>query len=150
MWNVGLYDLHALSRKHGSAGIYHDCAHLKTSATAFALYARLGAMLNALRAQVFEPAASANARLCASARCRAHNAAVMPPGAPGPEFFDFGSALPTFGTDGAAVDADAASSAVGAPLPQGGLTDDGRRRRRRLSAAPPARLVRAGAEPHPF
>lgn len=121
MWNVGLYDLHALSKRLASPGAYHDCAHLKTSAAAFALYTRLGQMLAALRAEIFE---SQSAPLCLSSRCRAHNAAVMPPGAPTPEQFDFGAALPL------GLGAGGSDGATGAEaLARAELSDEARRRR---------------------
>jgi hypothetical protein len=116
MWNVGLYDLHAISKRGHTTSVYHDCAHLKNAGNAYALYDRLVDMLKSLRAKVFARNAS---ELCLSRRCHAHNEAVSPPGAPLPESYDFGGDLPGLAGGGEA----------GAPLPQGGLTEDGRRRR---------------------
>lgn len=117
---MGLFDLHALSlAAPGRLALYHDCAHLRAAPPAYALYARLGRMLGALRAQVYEGQAGA---LCASARCRAHNAGVAPPGAPFAERYDFGGALPGLGAADPADEAAAGRS--------------GRRRLRREARAP--------------
>lgn len=88
MWNVGLYDLHALTRDAERLGrtsaIYRDCAHLKDASAAYELYGRLRTMLESVREAVL---GEGSAQLCASVRCRRHNAEVAPDGAPVPEPF---------------------------------------------------------------
>lgn len=86
MWNVGLYDLHALTAKQPHSSLYRDCAHLKDSSAAFAFYDQLLAMIGSLREKVFATDSSA---LCQSKRCSRHNEKVMPLGTKTPEPYEF-------------------------------------------------------------
>mmetsp|Transcript_20715 Transcript_20715/g.65338 ORF Transcript_20715/g.65338 Transcript_20715/m.65338 type:complete len:237 (+) Transcript_20715:353-1063(+) len=81
LWNVGLFDLHALTQRPGTGGhaIYRDCCHLKTSALSFDIYVPLFDMLSTLRTEVVS--ARDRGGLCASARCKEHNLLAQPAGA---------------------------------------------------------------------